>query len=74
MGLNRATTAAAVVGQINIIVTGGTGFRGFHPCVALAQACHELVILDNLSKSGADVIDRVATLWVRRPAVVQCGT
>lgn len=54
-----------------ILITGGTGFIGSHTCVSLAQAGHELVILDNLCNSRADVIDRLATLCGKRPAFVQ---
>jgi UDP-glucose 4-epimerase len=43
-----------------ILVTGGTGFIGSHACVALAQAGHEVLILDNLCNSRADVVDRLA--------------
>ena len=34
-----------------VLVTGGTGYIGSHTCVALAQAAHDIVILDNLSNS-----------------------
>lgn len=54
-----------------ILITGGAGFIGSHTCVSLAQAGHELVILDNLCNSRADVIDRLATLCGKRPAFVQ---
>jgi len=54
-----------------ILVTGGTGFIGSHACVALAQAGYELVILDNLCNSRADVIDRLAILCGKRPVFVQ---
>jgi UDP-glucose 4-epimerase len=54
-----------------ILVTGGTGYIGSHTCVALAQAGHELLILDNLCNSRADVVDRLATLCGRRPAFVE---
>jgi UDP-glucose 4-epimerase len=56
---------------MKILVTGGTGYIGSHACVALAAAGHELVVLDNLSNSRADVIDRLATLCGKRPAFVQ---
>jgi UDP-glucose 4-epimerase len=56
---------------MKILVTGGTGYLGSHACVALAAAGHELVVLDNLSNSRADVIDRLATLCGKRPAFVQ---
>lgn len=45
-----------------ILVTGGTGFIGSHTCVALANAGHDFLILDNLSNSRRDVLDRLAPL------------
>jgi len=54
-----------------ILVTGGTGFIGSHACVALARAGHELIILDNLCNSRADVVDRLATICGRRPMFVE---
>lgn len=49
-------------GQAKILVTGGAGYIGSHTSVSLAQAGYELLILDNLSNSSADVIDRQVTL------------
>ena len=54
-----------------ILVTGGTGYIGSHTCVALAKAGHELLILDNLCNSRADVVDRLESLCGRRPAFIQ---
>ena len=54
-----------------ILITGGAGFIGSHACVALEQAEHQLVILDNLCNSRADVIDRLATLCGKRPVFIQ---
>ncbi len=54
-----------------ILVTGGTGFIGSHACVALAQAGHELLILDNLRNSRADVVDRLASICGQRPQFVE---
>ena len=54
-----------------ILITGGTGYIGSHACIALAQAGYELVILDNLCNSSADVIDRLVTLCGKRPSFVQ---
>ncbi len=42
-----------------ILVTGGTGYIGSQMCVALAQAGHEVLIVDNLCNSRADVIMHV---------------
>ena len=36
-----------------ILVTGGTGYIGSHTCVALAQAGHDLVIVDNARTGGS---------------------
>ena len=53
-----------------ILVTGGTGYIGSHTCVALAQAGHDIVILDNLSNSRVSVIDRLETLCGKRPRFI----
>ncbi len=47
---------------MKILITGGTGYIGAHACVALAQAGHEPIILDNLCNSRADVVDRLKTI------------
>jgi UDP-glucose 4-epimerase len=54
-----------------ILVTGGTGYIGSHTCVTLAQAGHDIVILDNLSNSRASVIDRLEALCGKRPQFTQ---
>jgi UDP-glucose 4-epimerase len=54
-----------------ILVTGGTGYIGSHTCVALAQAGHDLLILDNLYNSCATVVDRLETLCGRRPQFIK---
>lgn len=56
---------------MNILVTGGTGYIGSHTCVALAQAGHDLLILDNLCNSRADVVDQLETLCGKRPQFIQ---
>ena len=54
-----------------ILVTGGTGYIGSHTCVALAQAGHKILILDNLCNSRLSVIDRLQILCGVRPGFVQ---
>ena len=44
---------------MRILVTGGAGFIGSHTCVELLEDGHEVVILDNLSNSSYEAIDRV---------------
>ena len=55
-----------------ILITGGTGFIGSRACAALAKSGHQLVILDNLCNSRADVIDRLEALCGKRPVFIQC--
>ena len=51
-----------------ILVTGGTGFIGSHTTVELQQAGYEVVIVDNLSNSNAQVIDGIEKITGIRPA------
>ena len=51
-----------------ILVTGGTGFIGSHTTVELQNAGYEVVIVDNLSNSNADVIDGIEKITGVRPA------
>jgi UDP-glucose 4-epimerase len=44
---------------MKILVTGGLGYIGSHTCVALLQAGHELVALDNLANAKLSVQQRV---------------
>lgn len=44
---------------MNILVTGGAGYIGSHTCVALLEAGHTVVIVDNLCNSKAETIDKV---------------
>ena len=44
---------------MKILVTGGTGFIGSHTVVELLNAGHEVVIIDNLYNSKADVVEKI---------------
>jgi len=45
-----------------ILVTGGAGYIGSHTALALLQAGHNVVVLDNLCNSSAQSLKRVAEL------------
>jgi UDP-glucose 4-epimerase len=45
-----------------LLVTGGLGYIGSHTCVALAQAGHELVVVDNLANAKLAVLERINEL------------
>ncbi len=56
---------------MHILVTGGSGYIGSHTCVALLAAGHEVTVVDNLSNSQREVIDRVQQITGRRPDFVE---
>ncbi|MEC7653540.1 MAG: UDP-glucose 4-epimerase GalE [Bacteroidota bacterium] len=45
-----------------VLVTGGAGYVGSHTCVALAEAGHEVIIVDNLCNSERLMVEGVAKL------------
>ena len=51
-----------------ILVTGGTGFIGSHTTVELIEAGYNVVIVDNLSNSKAEVVDGIEKITGVRPA------
>jgi len=53
--------------QNKILVTGGTGYIGSHTVVELQEAGFEVVIIDNLSNSNADVIKRIGEITGTEP-------
>ncbi|MDM0053469.1 UDP-glucose 4-epimerase GalE [Variovorax sp. J22R115] len=55
----------------SILITGGAGYIGSHTTLALLQAGHEVVVLDNLSNSSRESLTRVAQLAGRAPQFVE---
>jgi len=45
---------------VSILVTGGAGYIGSHTCVELIKSGYEVVVLDNLSNSKPEVLNRIA--------------
>ena len=54
-----------------ILVTGGTGFIGSHTVVELLQKNYEVVIIDDLSNSSADVLDSIEKIAGVKPEFEQ---
>ena len=50
-----------------ILVTGGTGYIGSHTVVALLDAGHPVVVVDDLSNSKPSVLDRIQHICGRAP-------
>jgi UDP-glucose 4-epimerase len=53
------------------LVTGGAGYIGSHTTLALLQAGHQVVVLDNLSNSSPEALRRVAQIAGCVPLFVQ---
>ena len=52
-----------------ILVTGGTGYIGSHTSVELIEEGSEVVIIDNLYNSEAEVIDRIQKITGVKPVL-----
>jgi UDP-glucose 4-epimerase len=52
-----------------ILVTGGTGYIGSHTSVELIEDGFDVVIIDNLSNSEAEVVDRIKKITGIRPVL-----
>lgn len=53
---------------MRILVTGGTGYIGSHTTLALLEAGHDVVVLDNLANSSEESLRRVQELANRTAA------
>ena len=54
-----------------ILLTGGAGYIGSHTAVELLDCGKEIVIVDDLSNSSADVIDRIEQITGKCPMFYQ---
>lgn len=52
---------------MKILVTGGTGYIGSHTVVELQNKGHEVIIVDNLSNSSAEIADKIALITGIKP-------
>ena len=56
---------------MKVLVTGGSGYIGSHPCVQLLQQGHELVILDNLCNSKRSVLPVIERLGGKEATFIE---
>lgn len=47
---------------MNVLVTGGAGYIGSHTCVELIEAGYTPIVIDNLSNSNPESLNRVAEI------------
>lgn len=52
---------------MRVLVTGGAGFIGSHAVVALTEAGHEAVVVDNLANATRSVLTRITKITGREP-------
>ena len=53
---------------MKILVTGGTGYIGSHTVVELQESGFDVIIVDNLSNSGIEVLDSIKKITSIKPA------
>jgi len=51
---------------MNVLLTGGAGYIGSHTCIELIDAGHDVVVVDNLSNSSREALNRVEQITKRR--------
>ncbi|MCL2023122.1 MAG: UDP-glucose 4-epimerase GalE [Oscillospiraceae bacterium] len=56
---------------MSVLVTGGTGFIGSHTVVELLAKRYNVIILDNLSNSCRETVDRIEQIAGRAPQFVE---
>ncbi len=54
---------------MKILVTGGTGYIGSHTVVELQNKGFDVVIVDNLSNSKIEVVDKIEKITGKRPEI-----
>jgi UDP-glucose 4-epimerase len=54
-----------------ILITGGAGYIGSHTCVQLLEAGYEIVVVDNLSNSSVESLNRVKQISGKTFAFVE---
>lgn len=57
---------------MNILLTGGAGYIGSHAAVALVEAGHQVVIVDNFFNSQPNVLKRLDEIIGRKIPFVEC--
>ncbi len=50
-----------------ILITGGCGYIGSHTCVELLNSNQDVVMVDNLSNSNIEVLNRIKKITAKKP-------
>ncbi len=55
----------------SILVTGGAGYIGSHTTLALLEAGHEVIVLDNVANSSLESLRRVESICAKAPTFIE---
>ena len=55
----------------SVLLTGGMGYIGSHTAVELLREGYDVILVDDLSNSSADVLDRIESITGVRPKFYQ---
>ena len=58
---------------MRVLVTGGAGYIGSHTTLALQEAGHDVLVVDDLSNSSQESLNRVGALSGREPRFVRAN-
>ncbi len=56
---------------MTILVTGGAGYTGSHTCIELLSANYNVVVLDNLSNSSIESLNRVSKITGKTKSFIE---
>ncbi len=57
--------------RMKVLVTGGAGYVGSHSSLALLEADHEVVVIDDFSNSSPEALNRVGELAGRKVSFIE---
>lgn len=69
--LLQKTLKRTIIVKDKILVTGGSGYIGSHTTLTLLQAGYDIVVLDNLSNSSAESLERLHCICGITPEFVE---
>lgn len=58
---------------MKLLITGGTGYIGSHSVIEILTAGYEIIIVDNLSNSSVEVLDRIASITGNKPIFIEAN-
>ncbi len=56
---------------MNILVAGGAGYIGSHTCVELLNRDYNVIVVDNLSNSSRESLNRVKRITGKAPVFIE---